>query len=162
MHMRFPESGRLAGVDYGHVRLGLAICDPLRRLASPLETYTRCNAKRDAEFFRRLVQQEQLVGFVVGLPVHSSARESQKSREARQFGAWLAEISGKPVCFFDERYTTVEADQLLGAAEVRGRRRKQKRDAVAAQILLTSFLESPAAAERAPLPLDDDDAEPDP
>ena len=61
----------------------------------------------------RLVTQQQIAGFVVGLPVHLDGRESQKSIEARQFGQWLQETTGVSVVFFDERFTTAEAEQLL-------------------------------------------------
>jgi putative Holliday junction resolvase len=149
----------LAGIDYGQVRIGVAVCDAERRLASPLETYSRRNPELDAEYFRRLVADDQIEGFVVGLPVHASADESAKSREARQFGQWLAATTGKPVCYLDERYTTVEADHLLAAAAVRGKRRKQRRDMLAAQILLSCYLESPDSARRDPLPLDDTNGE---
>ncbi|OYV83422.1 MAG: Holliday junction resolvase RuvX, partial [Planctomycetia bacterium 21-64-5] len=100
--------------------------------------------------------QERIVGFVVGLPVHLSGRESEKSREARQFGEWLAETTGLPVAYFDERFTTAEADQFLGAAELTKKQRAARRDKLAAQIMLAAFLESTSPGE--PAPLDDDTA----
>ena len=150
----FPVRGRLAGVDYGHVRIGIAICDADRRIASPFETYTRSTAERDASYFRRLVQDERVTGFVVGLPVHASAAESAKSQEARRFGQWLSDVTGQPVCFFDERYTTVEANELLRQGAFSRKRRKQRLDRLAAQILLAAFLESRNAGDP-PEPLDD-------
>jgi len=150
----FPEHGRLAGIDYGHVRIGIAICDAERRIASPYETYARSTPERDAQYFQRMVQEERLAGFVVGLPVHASATESAKSLEARRFGQWLSETTGRPVCFFDERYTTLEAAELLRQGTLHGKRRKQRLDRVAAQILLTAFLES-ATRGLPPQPLED-------
>ncbi len=93
----FPTTGRLAGIDYGTVRIGVAITDASRILASPLENYNRRSLEADADYFRRLTDQEQIVGFVVGLPVHSSGQESQKSAEARGFGQWLRAVTGRPV-----------------------------------------------------------------
>jgi putative Holliday junction resolvase len=93
------------------------------------------------------------VGFVVGLPVHTSGQESQKSKEARQFGQWLHEVTGRPVVFFDERYSTVRADELLAGA-LKGKGRKRRRDMVAAQVLLSEFLESDRRCEP-PAPLED-------
>jgi putative holliday junction resolvase len=138
----FPASGRLAGIDYGTVRIGVAVCDPSRMLASPYENYTRRDMTRDAEYFRELVRSERIVGFVVGLPVHTSGQESQKSREARQFAAWLTEITSLPTCFYDERFTSREAEGLLGDARMTKKRKKQRLDMVAAQLLLAAFLES--------------------
>ncbi len=81
-----PVSGRLLGIDFGTVRIGVAISDANQKIASPLETYTRRNAKLDAEHFTKLVKQESVVGIVVGLPVHMSGDESKKSLEVREFG----------------------------------------------------------------------------
>lgn len=137
-----PRAGRLAGIDYGTVRIGVAVTDPEQRLASPLEIYARRNAAADAAWLARLVASERIVGFVVGLPVHTSGRESQKSREARQFGEWLAEQTRLPVRLFDERYTTAHAEALLLEADLTRKRRKQRLDKLAAQILLAAYLES--------------------
>lgn len=151
---RFPTSGRVAGIDYGTVRIGVAICDPSRTLASPYENYTRRDLQKDAEYFRGLVQAEQLVGFVIGLPVHTSGQESQKSYEARQFAAWLTAATGLPTCFYDERFTSREAEGLLGDARMTKKRKKQRLDMVAAQLLLAAFLESDQQG-MAPTSLDD-------
>ncbi len=134
--------GRLLGVDYGSVRVGLAICDSERIIASPLSIYHRRDAPRDAEYFRKLVESEQVVGLVVGLPVHISGDEGGKAKEARAFGDWLAGITGLPVEYWDERYTTVDADAYLRGAGLSRERRKERLDKVAAQILLQAYLDS--------------------
>lgn len=150
----WPAQGRVAGVDYGSVRIGVAVSDPDRRLASPLENYTRRNPRLDADFFRRLAAEERIVGWVVGLPVHGHGGESVKSQEARRFGGWLAGITGLPVVYFDERYTSVLADELLGQARLTQKQRVQRRDKLAAQILLTCYLEAPDRADSPPEALD--------
>jgi putative Holliday junction resolvase len=147
--------GRIAAVDFGTVRIGIAISDPGQAFASPYETYTRCGKEGDRRRFRRLVAEEDVTLFVVGLPVHLDGRESQKSREAREFGAWLAEVTGVPVVFFDERFTTSEADQYMLETQMTRKRRKERRDMLAAQILLTSYLESQTKGQQEPGPLDD-------
>jgi len=138
-----PCVGRLAGIDYGTVRIGVAITDPDQRLASPLENYTRRGADADAAWFKQLAARERLVGFVIGLPVFASGDESPKSREARTFGEWLGELTGLPVRYFDERYTSAHAEALLIDADVSRKKRKQRLDKLAAQILLAAYLESP-------------------
>jgi putative Holliday junction resolvase len=85
---------------------------------------------------------EQIGRFIVGLPVHLHGGESQKSTEARKFGAWLAEVTGTPVEYFDERFTTSEADELLGTAKLTKKQRQARRDQLAAQIMLAAYLES--------------------
>jgi putative Holliday junction resolvase len=149
-----PRTGRLAAIDYGTVRIGVAITDPDQRLASPLENYTRKSPEADAAWLCRLVSSERIVGFVVGLPVHTSGDESQKSGEARKFGQWLSDRTGLPIRFFDERYTTANAEVLLLAAELTKKRRKERLDKLAAQILLAAYLESPRRDET-PGPMDD-------
>lgn len=138
----FPVQGRLAGIDFGTVRIGIAVTDPDQRLASPYEIYQRRSRAADAEYFQRLTREERLVGFVVGLPVHASGEESQKSSEARAFGAWLRGLTGLPVRFYDERYTSRLADQSLLHAQMTRKQRKARLDKVAAQLILAAYLES--------------------
>jgi putative Holliday junction resolvase len=147
--------GRIAGIDYGTVRLGIALSDPGRSIASPHENYTRRGPQRDAERFCRLVAEQQIVLFVVGLPVHLDGGESQKSVEARQFGQWLSQTTGVPVEFYDERFTSLEAEQLLLAAKMTSKRRKKRTDMLAAQIMLSGYLEAHAGRREGPGPLDD-------
>jgi putative Holliday junction resolvase len=149
------ERTRLLGVDFGSVRIGLAVSDRDRRFASPLATYRRRGQDPDARFFARLVEDEEIAQVVVGLPVHLSGREGQKAGEARAFGRWLAEAIQLPVVFYDERFTTVEAENFLLAAGLTSKRRKDRRDRVAAQILLQTYLDSGCPAEEPPRALDD-------
>lgn len=93
--------------------------------------------------------------FVVGLPVHNDGRESQKSIEAREFGKWLGETTGVPIDYFDERYTTAMAEEHLLAAGLTKKRRKERLDKLAAQILLTAYLEAGCKTDEAPRGLED-------
>lgn len=147
----FPHRGRLIGIDYGTVRIGLASCDPDRILSSPLEVYVRKDLAADAKYFQQLIVAERPVGFVVGLPVHMSGDESEKSREARQFAAWLAELSHLPIAFQDERFTSAEADQSLAVGGLKRRKADRRRDMLAAQVILARFLESGGRSSIAPL-----------
>ena len=140
--------GRIVGIDFGTVRIGIALSNPERTIASPLENYSRRGAPQDAGRFQRLVAEEDVTLFVVGLPVHLDGRESPKSSEARRFGQWLSEVTGVPVEFFDERYTSVEAEQHLVAAGLTSKRRRKRMDKVAAQIMLSAYLESQGSAHR--------------
>lgn len=148
--MTEKRTGRIAGIDYGAVRIGIALADLEVGIAGPYETYTRRGEQQDAAYFRQLVAEERLVRLVVGLPVHLDGNESQKSREARQFGAWLEQITGVPVEYFDERFTSTEAEAILGAAELTKKRRKARVDQLAAQIMLTAYLESGAQGQHTP------------
>jgi putative pre-16S rRNA nuclease len=141
---------RIAGIDYGTVRIGIAMADLEVGIAGPYETYTRRGEELDAAYFRKLAREEKLSRLVVGLPVHLDGNESQKSREARQFGAWLEQITGVPVEYFDERFTSTEAEAILGEAQLTKKRRRARVDQLAAQIMLTAYLESGARGQQTP------------
>ncbi len=154
---RLPR-GRLAGVDFGSVRIGVAIADSETRIATPLVNYNRRTPPLDAKFFVDLARQEAVVRFVVGLPIHLDGRESQKSREAREFGQWLTTTTGVEVVYFDERFTSAEALEYLSAAKLTKKKRRERLDKLAAQILLSGYLEAGAfdpATTTAPRGLDD-------
>ena len=144
---------RILGIDYGSVRIGLAVSDPNRKIAFPLATYTRRSREADAAYFRELIEREEIGALVLGLPVHLSGREGQKAQEARAFGKWLAEITGLAVVFADERFTTVEAESALWTSGLTHKKRKERRDRVAAQIMLQAYLDAgcPEKPETGPL-----------
>jgi putative Holliday junction resolvase len=142
------QSGRIAGIDFGTVRIGIALADAERTLASPFATYVRRGEAADRGYFRRLVADEHVGQFVVGLPVHLDGRESAKSAEARRFGAWLAGATGIDVQFFDERFTTHEAQLHLAEAKLSKKKRQARLDKLAAQIMLAAYLEVSRADAR--------------
>jgi putative holliday junction resolvase len=148
-------TGRLLGVDYGTVRIGLAITDADRVIASPLEIRERQGTDKDAAYFKALVEREQVGGLVVGLPLHTTGREGTKADEARAFGKWLGEVTGLPVVFADERFSTAFAESALWAAGLTHKKRKARRDAVAAQVMLQAFIEAGCPPEVQVKSLDD-------
>jgi putative Holliday junction resolvase len=119
-------------------------------IAGPFENYNRRTPALDAEYFKHLASEERIDRFVVGLPVHLSGAESQKSTEARAFGEWLGNATGVPVEYFDERYTTSQADEILGGAKLTKKQRQTRRDQLAAQIMLTAYLEAGARGQSDP------------
>jgi putative Holliday junction resolvase len=147
-------TGRLLGVDHGKVRVGLAISDKDRRIASPFQTYTRRDADQDSQFFKKVVEEEEIVQLVVGLPVHGDGREGEQARAARGFGQWLSKQTGLPCVFWDERYSTVEAESALWTAGLTHKRRKTRRDQVAAQIFLQAYLDAGCPGEVTPTGLE--------
>jgi putative Holliday junction resolvase len=140
----------IAAVDYGGARVGVALSDEARSMALPHATYERRSGAADAEWFRRLASEYQVMLFVVGLPVHLDGRESQQSQAARQFGQWLALETRIPCVFFDERFTTAEAEETLRGQGLTARQRKTRRDMLAAQILLRDFLAGGCRGQEAP------------
>lgn len=134
-------SGRVAGIDFGLKRIGIAVCDASRILASPWAMHEPTgDVDRERSFYRSLADEERLVGFVVGLPLNADGTPSRMSKEAERFGGWLAAATGLPVEFQDERYTSAEAaGKLAGSGLTRGRK-KRLSDAIAAQILLADWM----------------------
>jgi putative Holliday junction resolvase len=133
--------GRIAGIDYGTKRIGIAISDPYQSIASPFENYDRNGVDADAKRFKRLVAEDGVVLFVVGLPLHVSGDESPKSLEARKFGKWLSEQTGIAVEFFDERYTSAESEEMLIGIDMTRKQRKKRLDMLAAQLILKGYLD---------------------
>ncbi len=106
-----------------------------------MEVYHRRSLGLDEQYFVSLAQTEQLIGFVVGLPVHMSGDASAKSEQAVEFGTWLSEATSLPVAYIDERYTTAMARDVLGQTGLSGKKRKAMLDKLAAQIILSAWLE---------------------
>lgn len=152
---------RVLGIDFGTRRVGAAVSDPGRTIATPLEVYERRDPKQDARHYRELVAEHDVDRIVIGLPLHTRGAESESSTLARRWGTWLAETTGLPVAYFDERYTTVDAEDVLRSAGIKMKDRKAKRDMLAARLLLQGYLEAGCPeVEAAPLPLADQEEEP--
>ena len=117
-HDDFPATGRLLGLDFGTKRVGLAVSNDEQTIASPLDNYTRRGTPQDAHYLNDVVEQYSIQAVVVGLPVHMSGAEGGKAREARDFGSWVGETIGRPVRFWDERFTSLQADEYLLAAKL--------------------------------------------
>jgi putative holliday junction resolvase len=135
---------RLLGVDYGERRIGLALSDPTSTIASPLTTLWRRPGKRPpwAEL-ERLVQDNEVEGIVVGLPIDLAGEEGEWAREVRDFGANLERRTGKPIHWIDERMSSVLAERLVRSSGLRRGQREEKErvDATAAAIILQNYLE---------------------
>ena len=142
------------GVDLGTARIGVALCDPDQRLATSLTVLVReGDPAADRRALVRLAAEEEVVGVVVGLPLSLDGSVGPAARGALDEVAQLARaLPGTAVDTVDERFTTVAAYQALGGAAGGRRRRvaaRQQVDAVAAAILLQSWLDQRAAARSA-------------
>lgn len=148
--------GRILGLDFGTRRVGAALSDPRRVIATPLEIYERRDEARDARHYRQLVEDEGIAAIVIGLPLHTGGGVGESARLARAWGTWLAGVTSLPVTYHDERYTSVDADHLMREHGLKLRDRKARRDMLAAQILLQNYLDAGCPQAEAPaLPLAD-------
>lgn len=133
---------RILAIDHGNARLGFAISDADRRIASPLSNYTRRSRAEDLAYLKKLAEEQEAGVLLVGLPLHNDGRESDQSSAARTFGAWLETETGLPCRYWDERYTSLFAERELWGAGLSHRKRKERRDKVAAQFFLQAYLEA--------------------
>ncbi len=133
--------GRILGIDFGEKRLGLAISDESQTLASPLATYARTDQENDLKFLGNLVAQYQITEIVLGLPLHMDGSLSEKAQQVLEFKRLLEEHLKLPVHTFDERLTTAEAERVLLQADLSRKKRKTKRDALAAVLILQGYLQ---------------------
>ncbi|MBL6707247.1 MAG: Holliday junction resolvase RuvX [Planctomycetaceae bacterium] len=137
-----PDEGALFGIDFGTKRIGIAISNPEQTMSMPLENYTLRKPDLDAVWLRQLARGYGVRGLVIGLPVHMSGDEGGKAKQAREFGRWAAEATGLPVTWWDERYSSSVADMRMDQSGVSKNRRKNKRDQLAAQVILQSFIDA--------------------
>jgi putative Holliday junction resolvase len=153
--------GCILGLDFGTKRVGAAVSDSRRMIATPLEVYERRDPTQDARHYQSLVRENEVERVVIGLPVHLGGREGTSASLARSWGDWLAGVTGVPVVYYDERYTTFEAEESLIAAGMKRAKRKGLRDMLAARLLLQNYLDDgcPESLAR-PAPLSDPEGGP--
>lgn len=137
----------VVGLDVGTVRVGLAASDPSRQVAFPVATLERRNARLFWEQLEKEMKSRDATAVVVGLPLHLDGSEGQAARDCRAFGQKIAERTALPVDYWDERLTTVQAEQSLLAVGMRRQPRRQRVDAVAATMMLQSWLDAARVRE---------------
>jgi len=132
--------GRVVCLDYGRAKIGLAITDPMKIIASPIGIIKAGkNVEESAKLtIERLKEWSDIEKVVIGLPLHMSGKESQMSEEVRKF-AKLLEIEF-PIALFDERLSSAGAERLMSDHGLNRKKRAQLSDTLAATQLLQSFL----------------------
>lgn len=138
-----PATGRILGVDWGEVRIGLALSDESQTLASPLETLVRRAGKRFP--VPRLLELTALhgpVGIVVGLPLSPEGTEEESAVAAREMAGTIARRTGLPLELWDERMSTARALAAIWEQGGSTRGRKKDVDSLAAAVLLQHFLDA--------------------
>ena len=142
-----PTAGRLLAVDWGDVRIGLALSDPSQVLATPLETLVRRAGKRfPMPRFLELVAEHAPIGIVVGLPLTGEGEESDSAAAAREMAAAIGRRTELPVELWDERMSTARALAAIREQGGSTRGRREDVDALAAAVLLQHFMEARRAA----------------
>ena len=141
--------GRVIAIDYGVRRIGVAVSDPTRTIAQPLDTIVRRPGKRPPwTALVALIDRFEVGDIVVGLPLTLAGDDSDWTREVREFAAGLSRRTAASVSLADERMTSVLAERAVRALGLpRGQRhRKGRIDAAAAMVILQAFLDAQARA----------------
>ena len=133
---------RIMALDYGEQRIGNAMTDLLKILASPFDIYHRKHTDEDFEFFLNLIKSQQVDTIVMGLPVNLEGEEQEIATKARAFAQTLGERSGCEVVLVDERMTSVIAEDILKQKYRDWRERKQHLDEVSAMVILQDYLDT--------------------
>jgi len=132
---------RVAAVDLGKVRVGLAVSDDLGVLAHPRPALGGGHAKKLLGELVRLARTERIDRFLVGLPLNRKGEEGNEAARARKFAQTLADATGCEVELVDERFSTVEATRRLSEVGVSAKRRRPLIDSASAAVLLQAWLE---------------------
>lgn len=133
---------RKMGIDYGDKRIGIAMTDLLCMFASALEVYQNTDMEKSVDYIAKLAKNNDVDEIVVGLPLNMQGEENERTDISRLFGKMLAEKSGIPVTFEDERLSSVEAEDILREFEKDWKKRKAMLDMYSAQVILQSYLDS--------------------
>jgi len=131
---------RILGLDPGERRIGVAIADPTGTIASPDRYIDRRSVDPGLEI-AKLCEELDVGMIVIGLPIALNGREGPSAIAAREFGDMVHQATGITVEYHDERFTSVTADQALISGGVRRKKRKEKRDQVAAAVMLQGYLD---------------------
>ncbi|MCX6099867.1 MAG: Holliday junction resolvase RuvX [Candidatus Bipolaricaulota bacterium] len=129
---------RVLGIDYGRVRVGLALSDEEGILASPLPALAR--SRRDVDDIAWLAQEREVGCIVVGLPLLMNGTDGTMAEEARAFATRIADRTHLPVDLLDERWTSSEAERVMLEGNLSRERRKELRDGLAAVLILQAYL----------------------
>ncbi|MBP5610480.1 MAG: Holliday junction resolvase RuvX [Clostridia bacterium] len=142
-------NGKMIGVDYGDVRTGIASCDVLGMMASAVGAIKPGGMRNTAQEVARIAKEQNAVGIVVGLPKNMDGSEGPRADVVRAFVDLLKAETDLPIFFEDERMTTMEANRFLTATETFGKKRKEKVDALSAELILQSWLDRKRREEAA-------------
>ncbi len=132
---------RLLGLDLGSKTIGLALSDPRRTIATPLNTLKRQKFTKDAAALCTIIDAENVGGLVLGLPVNMDGSEGPRCQSTRQFAANLLEKKDIPITLWDERLSTAAVTRTLIAADTSRKRRGEVVDKLAAAYILQGLLD---------------------
>ncbi len=132
----------IAGIDYGRRRIGIAVSDGLGLTAQPLDQIEVNGGDDAAVRLAEVLMDKEVKRVVYGLPRNMDGSEGEMAQEVRDFAVNVNNISRIPFEFMDERLTTMQADAVMRTMKTPRKKKKKKRDTLAAQIMLQTYLDS--------------------
>ncbi|MGO4717000.1 Holliday junction resolvase RuvX [Bradyrhizobium sp. 2TAF24] len=145
----WPERGALIGLDLGTKTIGVAVCDPDRKVATGVETVRRTAFTADANSLLALAAERGVVGFVLGLPINMDGSEGPRAQSTRAFARNFARLTNLAIGLWDERLSTAAVERELIAADASRAKRAKVIDEHAAIFILQGALDRLATLRRA-------------
>lgn len=134
--------GKVLGLDWGTKRIGIAISDRAGKVALGRPSREREDLESDLDYLEELVETEAVRQVVIGMPLHMNGGAGQSAEKVREFKRNLKKRLSIPVDTVDERLTSSEAERVMIESDVRREKRNEKRDRVAATLILQRYLDS--------------------
>lgn len=135
--------GRILGVDFGTVRIGLALSDPSKILASPMTTLqAKKKGEATAQILLDAIANRDVELIVIGLPLLLSGKDSETTTTVRKFAALLETLTNIPIILWDERLTSKQVERTLIDGNMRREKRITLMDTLCASLILQSYLDS--------------------
>lgn len=132
---------RILGIDFGDVRVGLALSDPTEFLASGIGTVKVTGIASAVEQVVNKIQEVKAEKIVCGLPVNMNGTQGERAERVKLFAKNLQEKTGLELEFIDERRTTIMAHSFMDSTGTFGKKRKDSVDTLSAQIILQTYLD---------------------
>ena len=129
------------GIDFGMARIGIALSDDTKFLASPYITYKRKTEQEDLNYFINIIKEKKVDEIVCGLPYNMQGEEQEIAQKTREFMQKIQDLTNLKIDFVDERLSSSMAEEMLKETERDWKKRKEKLDAVAASIILQDYLD---------------------
>src|SRR5579871_3347885 len=137
----WPARGALIGLDLGTKTIGVAVCDPDRRVATGVTTIQRKTFKPDAAHLLTIAGERAAVGFVLGLPINMDGSEGPRAQSTRAFARNLSQMTALAIALWDERLSTAAVERELIGMDVSRARRAAVIDEHAAIFILQGALD---------------------
>ena len=132
---------RIMALDYGDVRIGIALSDVTRFLASGYENYTRKDLVFDCKHIAQIASENNVKIIVIGLPINMDGSKGVRVEKTYEFAEELKKYTSAKIDFLDERLTSVSAEKILISADVSRKKRKEVLDKLSATIILQDYLD---------------------